>query len=199
LYGVFTITYLIQNVFIQYTIYNIAAELSLHYIPHMMLFPMKNALYLHISIFPSTCTVPSMVVSCSSLTHHLLTQSPSATCSYFQYFLLFGIWSVLLLFNFQSLLSDLPDPHANKPSSPTSCLPLDTACTSQKTHSVSIIRGEGIVHPRTGHEGPEGNERNLGARLGMGGQHHTPANLPPCIPHRKQSHPGPYLTMVTTA
>jgi hypothetical protein len=49
---------------------NIAAELLLQYIPHMMLFPMKNVLYLHTSTFPSTCTVPSMVVSCSSLSHH---------------------------------------------------------------------------------------------------------------------------------
>jgi len=40
-------------------IHNIAAELLLQYVPHMMLFPTKNVLYLHISTFPSTCTVPS--------------------------------------------------------------------------------------------------------------------------------------------
>jgi len=46
-------------------------------------------------------------------------------------------------------------------------------------------KGKGKVHPRTGHEGPEGEERyssNLSltsALDGVGGQRHAPAALPP--------------------
>ena len=36
-----------------------------------------------------------------------------------------------------------------------------------------IAHGKGTVHPRTGHEGPEG------VRWGWGGQRHAPAALPP--------------------
>jgi hypothetical protein len=39
------------------------------------------------------------------------------------------------------------------------CLPLDTACTSQRTYSVSVIKGDSKVHPTTDHKSPEGKER----------------------------------------
>ena len=51
---------------------------------------------------------------------------------------------------------------------------------------VRILReGKGKVHSRTGHEGPEGEERNspalslTSALDGVRGQSHAPANLPP--------------------
>jgi hypothetical protein len=46
-------------------------------------------------------------------------------------------------------------------------------------------KGKGKGHPRTGHEGPEGEQRysstlSLTSALdGVGGQHHAPAALPP--------------------
>jgi len=54
--------------------------------------------------------------------------------------------------------------------------------------TVSLLetcKGKGKVHPITGHEGPEGEQRysstlSLTSALdGMGGQRHTPAALPP--------------------
>jgi hypothetical protein len=46
-------------------------------------------------------------------------------------------------------------------------------------------KGKGTVHPRTGHEGPEWEQRYssplslTSALVGVGGQHHAPAILPP--------------------
>jgi hypothetical protein len=45
-------------------------------------------------------------------------------------------------------------------------------------------RGKAKIHPRTGHEGPEGEQRysctlSLTSALDVGGQRHAPAALPP--------------------
>ena len=51
--------------------------------------------------------------------------------------------------------------------------------------SVSHVKGKGKGHPRTGHEGPDGEKRysstlSLTSALdGVGGQRHAPAALPP--------------------
>jgi hypothetical protein len=50
--------------------------------------------------------------------------------------------------------------------------------------AVSNGKGKGKVHPRTGHEGPEGEWRYSSTLCltsvldGVGGQHHAPAALP---------------------
>ena len=46
---------------------NDAAILWLQCVVHVMLFPMINILYIHISTFQSMCTVPIVAVVCSSL------------------------------------------------------------------------------------------------------------------------------------
>jgi hypothetical protein len=62
------------------------------------------------------------------------------------------------------------------------------SCVTEKqflTFSTLNSKGKGKVHPRTGHEGAEGEERysyNLSlitALDGVGGQYHVPAALPP--------------------
>jgi hypothetical protein len=81
---------------------------------------------------------------------------------------------------------------------------LDTACTSKRTHSVSIIKGEGKVHPRTGHEGPEGKETysstlSLPSVLDWGWVVNAmPWQLYPPAYLTEKSHSSPYQTMVTT-
>jgi hypothetical protein len=50
---------------------------------------------------------------------------------------------------------------------------------------MEIVKGKGKVHPRTGHEDPEGEERYssslslTSALVGVGGQRHALAALPP--------------------
>jgi len=47
--------------------YSAAAVLQLQSVLHVMLFPMLNVLYLHISTVPSHCAVPNLAVFCSVL------------------------------------------------------------------------------------------------------------------------------------
>jgi hypothetical protein len=58
--------------------------------------------------------------------------------------------------------------------------------THTHTHTyIYIYKGKGKVHPRTGHEGPEGEQMNsftfpkTSAQDGVRGQRHAPAALPP--------------------
>jgi len=49
------------------TLYSAAAVVLLQFKVHVMLFPMLNVLYLHISTVPSHCVVPNLAVFCSVL------------------------------------------------------------------------------------------------------------------------------------
>ena len=55
-------------------------------------------------------------------------------------------------------------------------------------YMLTFVSGEGKVHRRTGHERSEGVQRHsftlslTSALDGVGGQHHTPATLPPVVP-----------------
>jgi len=137
LYGVFTIIYLIQNIFLEYTILQLNCCCSMYHI--WCYFPRKTFCICISVLFQvhAQCLVPSMVVSCSSLSHH--TVDTVSICyrflfSIFFFCMVFGL--CCYYFTFRSPL----DTHANKPSSLTSCLPLDTACTSQRTHPVSVTK-----------------------------------------------------------
>jgi hypothetical protein len=47
------------------TVCSVAAVLQLHFMLHVMLFPMLNVLYLYISTLRSQCAVPNMAVFCN--------------------------------------------------------------------------------------------------------------------------------------